>query len=1313
MKGGSNNSNSGGSVRRTVVPPRSSTSSARSSSIVPPTSFVSPDRGNNHGPSSSNIYRDVVDRDHGPAIVTPSPVARAARMPSAGIEQLVQPRLASSVDKMKNPEKKEETSNVSHSKSHIKGNDNDNGIRIRDSKPKATRATSAATVTSTASVIQQENERFLEEAKKKAPPPAVHDEKAKFRQASLDALEQQRQQQNYRPPVPKWAQLRESSLKKRGSGSGSILVGVLESSTINESTHALAPPQRHRRHSTNHQEGEEEEEEEDPDVLAKRQGRHPSNHKVHRRNNPGSNHSVSSSGSFIPPPMTVALARRTTTMSSVSTTSTGSTTVTQNTATPRPTTTTLPAATTKRGSFVGTYNNNDADDDDVSPNAATTAQLQAVALVLEEDDSENQDIVDDGDDKKKGSGPIYYVVDTDDRVMVEHQVAADVEAKRRSSAPQRRRSSSSATATAAVARTSARLSRSFATNNGVPHRRNSFDTAGSKRRASGLASHSQQQRARRNSGTLGASSTDKWDITSIATGGSHGSFNSNITAGQNKIPRVIRCLEDDDMNASQHSMLTVGSAIGAHSVRGVPRRASKKAARNTSNSSESGAKGIKDQGDDDEEEEEDAVVQYLSEVAHAQQAAVASSMDSSASYGNNTDDEDSFAVDSFHRKSIQRSSSKGSNHHLKQVQLVDCTILEDKVFTEDDYDDDGDEFENVKSGATLDDDAARNNDRGVVEEEEADLEAQLGARVGAFAVEGINSNGVDDWNEPFDSDLNRGLMENPELSRNSSGSTLNDSRHVRLSGNVNDPTLTDPSSALFQDNMALEAELHEPPHEDAVLVDALVLPEEPETLSAKTLRRWRMMQCTVLCLALGAIAAVVAVTMSRSSAPTAVGHWQSTIPVIDGWKQVGQNLTGPIDKDNSLYGYSIAMAANGERIAIGSPSRDKSTTELLVGEVHIMDWNGTQWLPNGLPLPGPGPDAQAGTAVAISKNGKRVAVGSPYFYGGGHVAVYEELETENAWVLVGQVLMGNSSEDGDERFGSALALSDDGSTLAVGAPMGEAGHNGTTDSGYVKIFRLQSVESGVAINQTSSEWGQLGDTIAGENAGDFFGWSLTLSFSGARIAVGAVGSFGGDVGEFTGQVRIFDYQEDLATWIQAGKSISGRAAFDSFGSSLAMSDDGEIIAVGAIGHSNAEEGIDIGRVQVFQFEGGSTSTDEIWQALGQELVGENAFDSFGYSVSLSSDGKTLGAGGPRNDDFAESSGHIQVFKLDETASSWARRGSDIGGSYDGRDLFGWSVALSSDGSRVAGSAPFHTFDGRVNDVGVVRIYDASEEENGE
>jgi hypothetical protein len=729
----------------------------------------------------------------------------------------------------------------------------------------------------------------------------------------------------------------------------------------------------------------------------------------------------------------------------------------------------------------------------------------------------------------------------------------------------------------------------------------------------------------------------------------------------------------DSIMSSQHSNASSVSSVGAHSVTGG-RRVAKKSDSNT-------------------DVDDDAVGHYLTSLAASQVAAAGLQFVPE-------DEDDHFDVEEVKKPGAMAmgkgSMDAGASKHAKLGRISNRGSQKESFLShigmdkDENHGTDDEEFANAGSGDEL-------------EEEEEEMQvAQAGVPVlqlqpGAFAVEGMNGHGSNsDFNEPFDSDLNR----DDDWDRDASGV---------FSHRSHDPTLTDPNSALFFDQeLALEATLYNNEADSGdihgelhVVFDAQPLSEEPATMSAKAIRRLRMMQGGIFCLALGAIAAVVAVAVSRPDQAASLAPWHQ-IPVIQGWNQVGTNLTGPTDDDKSLFGYAIAMAGNAERIAIGVPGRDQGVTALLVGEVHILDWNGTDWFPSGLPIVGPGPDGQAGTAVAMSKNGKRVAVGSPFLAGqGGHVAVYEENVSSTKWVIVGQVLVGNVSNigSGDGRFGSSLALSDDGSTLAVGATMGENIQGGSDDSGYVKIYHLQHVGA--------SRWVPIGDTIFGENQGDFFGWSLAMSASGTRIAAGAVGSTGGGVGELSGQVRVFDYVDEDDTWTQAGSSISGLAAFDSFGSSVAMSSKGNIIAVGAIGHSNTDQGVDIGHVRVFHYV--DSDTEPTWEPLGQILTGQSAFDSFGYSVSLSEDGKVVAAGGPRNDEFSESSGHIQVFELtaEGNADAWVRRGSNIGGSYDSPDLFGWSIALSSNGTHVAGGAPFSTFDGRLNDVGTVRIYDVA------
>jgi hypothetical protein len=101
--------------------------------------------------------------------------------------------------------------------------------------------------------------------------------------------------------------------------------------------------------------------------------------------------------------------------------------------------------------------------------------------------------------------------------------------------------------------------------------------------------------------------------------------------------------------------------------------------------------------------------------------------------------------------------------------------------------------------------------------------------------------------------------------------------------------------------------------------------------------------------------------------------------------------------------------------------------------------------------------------------------------------------------------------------------------------------------------------------------------------------------------------------------------------------------------------------------------------------------------LGSDIDGEAAGDFSGYSVALSSDGTRVAIGAYANDGNA---GHVRVYDWNGTA--WAKVGGDIDGEA-ADDYSGYSVSLSSDGKRVAIGAIVN--DGNGNRSGHVRVYD--------
>src|SRR5690554_6749501 len=110
----------------------------------------------------------------------------------------------------------------------------------------------------------------------------------------------------------------------------------------------------------------------------------------------------------------------------------------------------------------------------------------------------------------------------------------------------------------------------------------------------------------------------------------------------------------------------------------------------------------------------------------------------------------------------------------------------------------------------------------------------------------------------------------------------------------------------------------------------------------------------------------------------------------------------------------------------------------------------------------------------------------------------------------------------DDSFGYSVAMSADGSAIAVGAPLNDG--NGT-DAGHVRVY-----------SNASGTWTQVGDDIEGEAAGDQSGYRVALSDDGSILAISAPRN--DDNGNNAGQVRI--YENISGVWTQIGNDIDGQ-----------------------------------------------------------------------------------------------------------------------------------------------------------------------------
>jgi len=202
-------------------------------------------------------------------------------------------------------------------------------------------------------------------------------------------------------------------------------------------------------------------------------------------------------------------------------------------------------------------------------------------------------------------------------------------------------------------------------------------------------------------------------------------------------------------------------------------------------------------------------------------------------------------------------------------------------------------------------------------------------------------------------------------------------------------------------------------------------------------------------------------------------------------------------------------------------------------------------------------------------------------------------------------------------------------------------------------------------------------TGGGEAGSGEFGSSVALSADGNTALVGAPGDSGG-----VGTAWVFT--RSGSTWTQQGEKLTGAPETGAahFGGSVSLSEDGNTALIGAPGDNGG-----VGAAWVF------TRSGSTWTQQGEKLTGagESGLGAFGQSVALSSDGSTALIGGPMDNPNPQPSiGAAWVFT--RSSATWTQQGDKLTGAGEvGPARFGSSVALSSDGNTAMIGGPYNLY----------------------
>jgi len=287
--------------------------------------------------------------------------------------------------------------------------------------------------------------------------------------------------------------------------------------------------------------------------------------------------------------------------------------------------------------------------------------------------------------------------------------------------------------------------------------------------------------------------------------------------------------------------------------------------------------------------------------------------------------------------------------------------------------------------------------------------------------------------------------------------------------------------------------------------------------------------------------------------------------------------------------------------------------------------------------------------------------------------------------------------------GNASAISDDGNTIAVGAPHESSGAKGINGNpGGTSVYSSGAVYVFTRKGNTVAQQAYIKASNPGEGAN--FGSTVALSRDGNTMAVAAYYESSAATGingnendrsiPEAGAVYIFTRSGN--TWSQQAyikASNTGQAAVgdgfaegDQFGYSIALSSDGNTLAVGAIGEDSAATGVNGDQADNMANQSGATYVfTRNGSAWTQQAYIKSAMTRpnvlFGYSMGLSANGDTLAVA-----EYDADRGKGALYVLARSGGTWSHQARIQAENAENGDSLGYSLAISDDGNTIAAGA---------------------------
>jgi hypothetical protein len=288
------------------------------------------------------------------------------------------------------------------------------------------------------------------------------------------------------------------------------------------------------------------------------------------------------------------------------------------------------------------------------------------------------------------------------------------------------------------------------------------------------------------------------------------------------------------------------------------------------------------------------------------------------------------------------------------------------------------------------------------------------------------------------------------------------------------------------------------------------------------------------------------------------------------WDQLGSSIKSGEIKGATIIG--AAISSDGNNVVVMSAVGVRS--EVRVYKLARDDWVqvGARIFINEVSY------GYYANQVDISRDGSVIAIASA---SGGFVRLYKLRRSPIRWEQLGSRITSKPTPSWDINFPEKIALSADGTVVAIGAFLYDQG------GGVIYIYKY---------NSSSSNWVQLGSLLPD-------GDDIALSPDGMTVAVAS-----------TFRLAVYKFSLSASRWLRFGPDVPITQIISAFyDSPIAMSADGRTVA-----HSvpNINAPYYKGHVSVYTLINNSS-----WSRV--DINGTGNVEYFGYHTAMSDDGTKL------------------------------------------------------------------------------------------